>query len=319
MESYRCIVCKEEITAQENSYSTKFYNMALCRKHQEIQKQALARQAEEKKIIPKKDNFSCIVCSEPITAEEYSYSKNFFNMALCRKHQEIQKQAKAKEESEQKAGIIQRETKFSSKTETKATDMQSQKKVFPEKAQDSLIQWLTQWVAARPINQPLASKHFFAEGMRLEELARDAIAKAKDEILVTTPYLDNCFLVSALQEARNRRANVKIITRRPNSKDNNEYSKLECQGFLRKNGVSIHYDNTIHSKIIIIDQKIAIVSSMNIYSGSAGGGSLEAGIVTFEEKVVDSVVKYVAMLLEKPESPDLALVKSSNWRNTRHF
>jgi hypothetical protein len=58
---------------------------------------------------------------------------------------------------------------------------------------------------------------------------------------------------------------------------------------------------------------------MNIYSGSTGGGSLEAGIVTFESKVVESVAKYVASLLEKPESPDLASVKSSNWRNTRRF
>jgi hypothetical protein len=80
---------------------------------------------------------------------------------------------------------------------------------------------------------------------------------------------------------------VKIITRRPNSKDDKEYSKLECQGLLRKNGVSIHYDNTIHSKIIVIDQKIAIVSSMSIYSGSTGGGSLEAGIVTLKVELLN--------------------------------
>ncbi len=46
MESYRCVVCQEEITAKEHSYSTRFFNMALCRKHQEIQKMAKARQAE---------------------------------------------------------------------------------------------------------------------------------------------------------------------------------------------------------------------------------------------------------------------------------
>jgi hypothetical protein len=316
--SYRCVVCQKQITENVNSYSIKFYNMPLCREHQEIQKIAQERQAEETKPAPQ-EAYSCVVCKETITSEENSYSKTNYNMALCSKHREIQKQIKEKTESEQKANSKSiAETKAVTKVDTIASVSQNQKESTDD-AKDSLIQWLIQWVAARPINQPLVSKHFFIEGMRLEELARDAIAKAQDEILVTTPYLDNCFLVSALQEARNRRANVKIITRRPNSKDDKEYSKLECQGFLRKNGVSIHYDNTIHAKVLVIDHKIAVVSSMNIYSGSTGGGSLEAGIVTFEEKVVEPVAKYVASLLEKPESPDLAMVKRPTWSNTRRF
>jgi phosphatidylserine/phosphatidylglycerophosphate/cardiolipin synthase-like enzyme len=293
--------------------------MSLCRKHQEIQKIALSRQTEEAKIPSAGEVYSCVVCKEAITADENSYSVTNFNMALCRKHQEVQKQIRAKAETDQKTNEKHvTEVKTSLKIDTEVPESLTEKESI-ESAKDSLVQWLIQWASARPINQPLTAKHFFIEGMRLEELAIDAIAKAQDEILVTTPYRDNCFLVSALQEARNRRANVKIITRRPNSKDDKEYSKLECQGFLRKNGVSIHYDNTIHSKIIVIDHTIAVVSSMNIYSGSTGGGSLEAGIVTFEEKVVESVAKYVATLLEKPESPDLASVKTANWRNTRHF
>lgn len=260
---------------------------------------------------PKTMNYYCFICKEPITEAEFNYSKDHFNMPLCRKHQDIQRQIQTKNEEQQKNTTI--------KPETQKVETETKTSTNSEKQGDHLTQWLTQWAAARPINQPLSAKHFFIEGMRLEELARDAIARARDEVLVTTPYLDNCFLVTALQEARNRRANVKIITRRPNSKDDKEYSKLECQAFLRKNGVSIHYDNTIHAKIIVIDQTIAIVSSMNIYSGSTGGGSLEAGIVTFERIVVESVGKYVASLLEKPESPDLASVKSTNWRNTKHF
>ena len=44
---------------------------------------------------------------------------------------------------------------------------------------------------------------------------------------------------------------------------------------------------------------------MNLYSGSAGGGVLEAGIVSFEGKVVGSIVNYITGLLEKTESPDI--------------
>lgn len=317
MESYRCIVCQEEITSKEHNYSMKFYNMPLCRKHQEIQKIAQERQteAEQKTASPESpkttsskikdnvNNYYCVVCQEPITANEHSYSTSYYNMSLCRKHQEIQKQIKAKTESEQKSveqPIDPKNAKILSKELAKKTEGV----VVTEKTQDSLIEWLSQWVIARPISFDIMSKHFFLEGMRLEEFARDVIGKAKDEILVTNPYVDSCFLATALQEARDRRVNVRIVTRRP-TKDKNDISKLECHATMRKRGVTIHYINTIHSKILVIDRKIAILSSMNLYSGSAGGGVLEAGIVSFEGKVVGSATKYVTDLLEKTESPDI--------------
>ena len=41
----------------------------------------------------------------------------------------------------------------------------------------------------------------------------------------------------------------------------------------------------------------------NLYSGSAGGGVLEAGIISFESKVVDFITKYITDLLEKTQPP----------------
>jgi len=66
----------------------------------------------------------------------------------------------------------------------------------------------------------------------------------------------------------------------------------------------IHYDNQIHAKIIVIDNVVAIVSSMNLYSASSGGFTKEAGIVSIDEKVVTSVSKYIMDILSKPESTD---------------
>jgi phosphatidylserine/phosphatidylglycerophosphate/cardiolipin synthase-like enzyme len=310
--SHRCVVCQEEITDKEESYSIKFYNMALCRKHQEIQKQIKAKAENEQKANApsisestlEKPNYCCVVCQEEITPKEYSYSTNLFNMALCRKHQDIQKQIKAKTEGEQKSSKVSTEDKIPPKVEEKEPEPKVQKANILEKTQDSLIQWLTEWVNTEPINVDLQSKHFFLEGMRLEEFSRKAIGKAKDEIIVANPYLDSCYLATALQEARDRRVNVKIVTRRP-TKDKENISKIECHAALRKKGVTIHYYNTIHAKIIVIDRKVAILSSMNLYSNSAGGGVLEAGIVSFEEKVVTSQAKYITDLLEKTESPDI--------------
>lgn len=249
-------------------------------------------------------SYQCVVCQEEITAKEHGYSIKHYNMALCRKHQEIQKQIKEKAEAEQKTNTITPESKPIIKSDNKVIESQVQKNPVPDKVQDNLIQWLNQWVNARPINFDVESKHLFLEGMRLEEFVRDAIGKAKDEILVTNPYVDSCYLTTALQDARDRRVNVRIVTRRP-IKDKTDIAKLECHAALRKKGVTMHYINTIHSKVMVIDRKITILSSMNLYSGSAGGGVLEAGIVSFENKVVESTTKYITDLLEKTESPDI--------------
>jgi phosphatidylserine/phosphatidylglycerophosphate/cardiolipin synthase-like enzyme len=312
MQTYHCVVCKEEITDKEYSYSTKFFNMALCRKHQEIQKQIKAKLKIEQKTNSttpepetslKNKKICCVVCQEPITDKEQSYSVKFYNMALCRKHQEIQKQIRAKTEAEQKSNSITPEHKSASIVETKTSEAQVQE-IPPLKVEDQLIQWLIEWAKNRLINLDVESKQFFLDGLRLEELTRDLIEKAKDEILVTSPYVDSCHPIRLLIEAKERRVNVRIVTTRP-KKDREDAKKVECHALLRKKGVNIHYINTIHAKIIIIDRKIAIVSSMNLYSGSTGGGLEEAGIVSFESKVVESAGKFITDLLAKTESPDI--------------
>lgn len=62
--------------------------------------------------------------------------------------------------------------------------------------------------------------------------------------------------------------------------------------------ILLRYDNQIHSKIMVVDNSIAVVSSMNFYSGSSGGASKEAGIVSMDKQVVDSAAKYISKLIE---------------------
>jgi hypothetical protein len=309
MATYCCVVCKEEITAKELSYSTNLFNMALCRKHQDTQKQIKAKaEAEQKtnsiteppKTVDSQDS-CCIVCQEKITTKEYNYSKSLFNLPLCRKHQEIQKQIKIKTETEPKTNQESRNDPIGNKNVI--TPSISNTLAY---TQDTLTKWLTEWVIGKPIYLSIEAKQFFVVGMELEEFARDAIGKAQDEILVTSPYVDNCFLATALQRAVERRVKVKVVARRPADPKTQkiDVQKAECHANLKKEGLIIHYINQIHSKIIVIDRKIAVISSMNLYSGSTGGATFEAGIVSFDKTVVDSTVKYVTELLEKPESPD---------------
>lgn len=160
--------------------------------------------------------YYCFICKEPITDKEYRYSTSHFNRPLCRKHQEIQRIAQARlSDSEQRTDSKEAEPKINSSVVVKTPESPVQSS--PAKSEDTLIQWLVQWVADKPISLAMESKHFFLAGMRLDELARDIIGKAQDEILVTSPFVDKCHLVTALQEAVDRRVKVKVVAQRPST------------------------------------------------------------------------------------------------------
>ena len=61
--------------------------------------------------------------------------------------------------------------------------------------------------------------------------------------------------------------------------------------------ILLRTDNQIHSKIMVVDNSIAVVSSMNFYSGSSGGASKEAGIVSMDKQVVESAANYIKKLI----------------------
>lgn len=71
---------------------------------------------------------------------------------------------------------------------------------------------------------------------------------------------------------------------------------------LDQSGVHIHCnghgDHGVHTKIIV-DDEIAIVSSMNLIPTSKGGSSWETGIVTCDSKVVDSIAASVKDFLDE--------------------
>ena len=82
---------------------------------------------------------------------------------------------------------------------------------------------------------------------------------------------------------------IHLITRHP------EESGFKCHAKLRENSVPIHYDADIHAKIVVVDDRVAIVSSMNFISDSSAGKTWEAGIVTTDVKTIESIQKAIAL------------------------
>ena len=170
-------------------------------------------------------------------------------------------------------------------------------KEMPIKKETDFNKMTVDWRRLKQLDFSLENKHFFLVGMDLDDFTKQLIRMAKNNILIANPFVASCYLTDALIDSSQSSVKINIVTRRPKAKENN---KAECHSKLRKMGIFLRYDNQIHSKIMVVDNKIAVVSSMNFYSGSSGGGSKEAGIVSIEEKAVESALKYIKKLIEAP-------------------
>jgi phosphatidylserine/phosphatidylglycerophosphate/cardiolipin synthase-like enzyme len=165
------------------------------------------------------------------------------------------------------------------------------------KKETDFNKWTADWRHTRRLDFSMESRHFFLDGMDLDDFTKQLIKMAEKTILVANPYLESCYLTDALIDSATKQTEIRIITRPPEAR---ETRKAECHSKLRKMGIILRYDKQIHSKIITVDNQIAIVSSMNFYSGSSGGASKEAGIVSIDEKVVESATNYIRKLLDGP-------------------
>ena len=166
--------------------------------------------------------------------------------------------------------------------------------------QETIFNWLNTWKSMKNLDIPLQNKHFFLDGVYIDELTKDMIKLSNDIVLIANPFIESCYLTEAILQARERGKTVKIVTRPP-TKNSRFATKTECHLELTNRGVLMKYNSQIHAKIVAVDNRIAIVSSMNFYSGSSGGASLEAGMVSIDQKVVDAASKYIEKLFERPD------------------
>ena len=117
------------------------------------------------------------------------------------------------------------------------------------------------------------------------------------------PYVDKCHVSVYIIKASNSDKEV-ILIKRPPDDQRNSYRdrKKEYHQILLDSGIKLTYNKSVHAKLLVLDRAVAIVSSMNLYSASTAGVSWEAGIVSIEATVVESITNSILGLLENPES-----------------
>jgi phosphatidylserine/phosphatidylglycerophosphate/cardiolipin synthase-like enzyme len=159
-----------------------------------------------------------------------------------------------------------------------------------EEEKTGLIKWINQWKAVRKLDIPLNHEHFFLEGRHLDDFSKELIANARFEILLVNPFIKECDLSDVLRDAKKKGIKVQIITRSPRDK-NAEYLKAnqEYHSKMMYEGISLVYNEKVHAKLIVVDRAVAIASSMNFYADSSAGVSWEAGLVSTDTNVVESI------------------------------
>jgi phosphatidylserine/phosphatidylglycerophosphate/cardiolipin synthase-like enzyme len=178
---------------------------------------------------------------------------------------------------------------------------------FSEDEQKALVDWIDQWRTVKKLEFSLEDKHFFLVGRHLDELSKELIANAKTEVLAVNPYVSHCDLSNTLRDATKHGVAVNLVTRPPEARrKRSQHNISEYHKRLKEDGVEVLYNKAVHAKLIVVDRAVAISSSMNFFSTSSSGASWEAGLVTVEEKVVESVVNSILELLEKPESVEMS-------------
>jgi len=156
--------------------------------------------------------------------------------------------------------------------------------VEPEQWYPDIIGSVKSWLKLEKPEILSKKNHFFLEGHFLDTFTKFIINKAFNTIIVVNPFIDGSTPTQLLIKARQNGKTVVVVTRKPKGP-----IQTKIQDWLMKAGITMLYHKNIHAKIIIVDDMVAVVSSMNFIKNATAGTSWEAGMVTIDQDTVDSV------------------------------
>jgi phosphatidylserine/phosphatidylglycerophosphate/cardiolipin synthase-like enzyme len=129
-----------------------------------------------------------------------------------------------------------------------------------------------------------AFRHIFLEGVDLADFSRRLVSRADQSILIINPYVSSGHVSNELMKASKKGVSVEVVTRTPDKQNYRDFHKK-----LNSAGIEPQYNETIHAKVILVDDSVVVVSSMNMYAYSSGGGVWEAGIVSWDPETIESI------------------------------
>lgn len=152
------------------------------------------------------------------------------------------------------------------------------------------------------MNASIKHNHFFLDSKHLSYFTQKLLDKFQRNILVVNPFVDRAGLGTALRNAAKKGIETTLITRAPKRKSKRD----DFHQTLIDAKVQLFYSGEdpggVHSKLTIVDDEVAIISSMNFTSNSEAAVTWETGIVTTDKEVVESVLESVRELRDQDET-----------------
>lgn len=136
----------------------------------------------------------------------------------------------------------------------------------------------------------LEKEHFYLESHYLDTFIKYVISQAEHTVIIVNPFFDFSTPTQLLVEAVRKGKRVVLVTRPPTQDNKVIYEKLI------KSNISVLYHKDLHAKIVIVDDSLAIISSMNLTKRATAGITWEAGIVTIDQWTVDKIKESIANL-----------------------
>lgn len=151
------------------------------------------------------------------------------------------------------------------------------------------------WLDLKKIS--IVDHHVFIDGSRLNDLANHLVENVRTELLIVNPYVDKANILNEMKFLAQKGVKIKILTRPPEMEE-----KTELIQNLHSYGIEVFTNKSVHAKIMVFDRGVSIVSSMNLYAFSIGGGSWEAGIATSSEDIVSEILNRINLKFDELES-----------------
>lgn len=117
---------------------------------------------------------------------------------------------------------------------------------------------------------------------------KNNLKSAKKEVLVCSPWIT--YLLDEF-EGLKKGVNIKVITNFRSEDIDSGITDIDKIRVLKGMGSEIRYNNNLHAKIVIIDSKVAIISSANMTSKGMRI-NYEAGILIKDQKEILKAIEF---------------------------
>ncbi|MCW4048323.1 MAG: phospholipase D-like domain-containing protein [Candidatus Bathyarchaeota archaeon] len=167
--------------------------------------------------------------------------------------------------------------------------------VDPEPKYPDIITNTESWVKLHKPEIVFNQEHFYLDGHYLDSFTRFILTNAFNTVIVVNPFFDLSTPTQLMIKAKQNGKTVVLVTRPPRGSHFKKLHKI-----MEEKGVTLLYHNDLHAKVIVIDDLLAVVSSMNFKQRASAGITWEAGIVTVNKAIVNSIKSSIADLNLQP-------------------